>query len=452
MTKFLHNGKQGAPSFRDRYGIEYAYLSGAMYKGIATKELVVAMGKSGLMGFFGTGGVPLDKVEESIVYIKKHLAPGHAYGMNLLNNLAHPELEKEMVELYLKHQVPVVEASAYISVSQPLIRYRLSGIHRNERGEVFTPNRVIAKLSRPEVAEAFLRPANQREVHKLVEKGELTHEEAALAPSIPVADDICVEADSGGHTDRGRLIALLPGITALRDRLVKEHGYKNRVHVGAAGGIGTPTAAAACFVLGAEFITTGSINQCTVESGISETVKDMLQQMDVQDTDYAPAGDMFEIGARVQVLKKGVLFPSRANKLYELYSRFQSIDDIDTKTRRQIEDKYFKRSFEDVWLETCRYYEKSAPAVLEKARRSPKVKMSLIFRWYFVHSSRLAMEGDSGQKVDFQVHCGPALGAFNQWVKGTPLENWRNRHVADIGRRIMDAAAELLSTATGVEL
>jgi malonyl CoA-acyl carrier protein transacylase len=33
----------------------------------------------------------------------------------------------------------------------------------------------------------------------------------------------------------------------------------------------------------------------------SATVKDLLQQINIQDTEYAPAGDMFELGARVQV-------------------------------------------------------------------------------------------------------------------------------------------------------
>lgn len=51
---------------------------------------------------------------------------------------------------------------------------------------------------------------------------------------------------------------------------------------------------------------TGSINQCTVEAGTSDDVKDLLQQLNIQDTDYAPAGDMFEMGAKIQVMKKGV--------------------------------------------------------------------------------------------------------------------------------------------------
>jgi trans-AT polyketide synthase/acyltransferase/oxidoreductase domain-containing protein len=77
--------------------------------------------------------------------------------------------------------------------------------------------------------------------------------------------------------------------------------------------------------------------------------------------------------------------------------------------------------------------------------KSPKQKMALIFKWYFVHTTRLAMRGSEEQKVDYQIHCGPAMGAFNQWVKGSELENWRNRRVADIAKKIMTATADVLT-------
>ena len=85
------------------------------------------------------------------------------------------------------------------------------------------------------------------------------------------------------------------------------------------------------------------------------------------------------------------------------------------------------------------------PEEITKAEANPKHRMALIFRWYFGHSTRLALSGEVAKKVDFQVHCGPCLGAFNQWVKGTPLESWRNRQVDDIALRLMDAAAEVLN-------
>ena len=234
----------------------------------------------------------------------------------------------------------------------------------------------------------------------------------------------------------------MPAIIKLRDEIGQRYGYAKRVRVGAAGGIGTPEAAAAAFILGADFILTGSINQCTVEAGTSDAARDLLQQINVQDTAYAPAGDMFELGARVQVLKKGTLFAARANKLYELYRWHNSLDEIDEETKSRLQEIYFKRSFKEIYAEVKSF---CSPQEIKKADQNPKQKMALVFKWYFGHCTRLAMSGSPGQEVNYQIHCGPALGAFNQWVKGTALENWRNRYVDEIGEKLMKDTAELLN-------
>jgi trans-AT polyketide synthase/acyltransferase/oxidoreductase domain-containing protein len=435
----------GSESFKKDYNIKYAYVTGAMYRGIASKELIVKIGKAGMMGFLGTGSLSLKDVEASIQYIQKELTDGQAYGMNLLCNLISPQMEEETVDLYLKYGIRNVEAAAYMQLTPALVRYRLAGLRKGEDGKVIADNKIIGKISRPEVAEHFLRPAPERIVAKLVEAGKVTKEAVELAKHVPMADDLCAEADSGGHTDMGVMVALLPAIQKQRDTIMAEYNYPKAVRVGAAGGIGTPEAAAAAFTLGADFIVTGSINQCTPEAGTSAPVKDLLQQCNIQDTDYAPAGDMFEIGAKVQVLKKGLFFAARANKLYELYKFYNSIDEIDEKTKKQIQEKYFKKSFNDIWEETKAYFKDRQPEELAKAEQNPKHKMALIFRWYFGYTTNLAMSGSDASRVDYQVHCGPALGAFNQWVKGTELEDWHNRHVDTIAEKLMQDTAALLT-------
>jgi trans-AT polyketide synthase/acyltransferase/oxidoreductase domain-containing protein len=434
----------GSAEFKQDYGLRYAYLAGAMYKGIASKELIVAMGKAGMMGYFGTGGLGLEEIEAAIRFIKSQLPDGQPFGMNLLSNLDHPALEEQTVELFLKHDVQYVEAAAFTRMTPGLVYWRLSGLTRGPAGEIVRPRRTLAKLSRPEVAAAFMQPAPAPIVKALLAAGRITPAEAALGETVPMADEICVEADSAGHTDQGVACALIPTILLLRDEMMTRYRYDRRIKVGAAGGIGTPLAAAAAFIMGADFIVTGSINQCTVEAGTSDAAKDLLQELNVQDTDFAPAGDMFELGARVQVAKRGLFFPARANKLYELYQRYDRIEDIDAKTQQQIQERYFKRSFDEVWRETRAHYQRTQPGKLAEIDGNPKQKMALIFRWYFVHSTRLAMRGTEDQRVDYQIHCGPAMGAFNQWVKGTEISCWRNRHVADIGTRIMTNTAAVL--------
>ena len=199
------------------------------------------------------------------------------------------------------------------------------------------------------------------------------------------------------------------------------------------------------FLLGADFVLTGSINQCTAEAGMSDVVKDMLQDINVQDTDYAPAGDMFEIGAKIQVMKRGVFFPARANKLYNLWREHDSLASIDAQTAKHIQEKYFRRSFEEVYADTRNHYLTIMPGEIDKAERNPKHKMALVFRSYFIHTINLALAGNVDRRVDFQVHCGPSLGAFNQWVKGTELEDWRRRHPDQIGEMLMQETADHLN-------
>ena len=435
----------GSREFLADYGVRLAYVAGAMYKGIASKELVVAMGKARLMSFFGTGGLDSSDIEKSIRFIQTELGPDVSFGANLLADIERPEMEERTVDLFLQHGVRFIEAAGYMKLSLSLIRYRLHGLRRKADGTVHCPNRILAKVSRPEVALSFLQPPPEFLIKRLLDAGQITAEQADLARLVPVADDICVECDSGGHTDQGVAYALLPAMISLRDEVLGQHQFSRVVRVGAAGGIGTPNAAAAAFIMGADFILTGSINQCTVEAGTSEAVKEMLEGADVQDTAYAPSGDLFELGAKIQVFRKGLFFPARANKLYELFGRFNSLDEIDPKTRKNLEEKYFKRSFDAVWAEIRKYYIDSGRTNIEELGSNPKKKMAMVFRWYFAHTTRLALSGDVTEKVDFQIQCGPAIGSFNRWVKGTALESWRNRHVAAIGEQIMQGTADLLS-------
>lgn len=432
----------GSRAFREDFGLRHPYVCGAMYQGISSEEMVVRMGQAGMLAFFGAGGLPMSEVAATIASIRARLPETTPFGVNFIAHLNHPQLEDELTDLLLAQGVRIVEASAFMEVTPALVRYRAHGLHGAGSGKITARNRVIAKVSRPEVAAQFLAPAPERIITKLVERGAMTTDQAELLRHVPMADAICVESDSGGHTDQGMPFTLIPAVLRVRDDAADRFPRFGRVHVGAGGGIGTPEAAAAVFVLGADFITTGSINQCTVEARTSDAVKDMLEGAAVRDTAYAPSGAMFELGSKVQVLKKGLFFPARAEKLVSLYRQYDSLAAIDSVTRRQIEERYFRSNFETVW-DTIRT--RSSAEEIAQAERMPKHKMALVFKRYFKDASRWALTGHMDRKVDFQIHCGPALGAFNQWVAGSALESWRNRHVDAIALKLLDETAALLN-------
>ena len=445
----------GSASFASDHGVRFCYLTGAMANGIGSAELVEAMGRAGMLAFFGAAGLGPDTVEDAIDRISTRLGD-LPWGFNLIHSPYEPLLEEAVADLYVRRGVTRVSASAYMDLTLPLVRYRLHGIRSDSSGEVVTPNRLIAKVSRIEVARKFLAPPPSRMLAELVARGDLTEEQARMAESIPVAQDLTVEADSGGHTDNRPTLALLPTMLALRDRIQAEYDYAVPLRVGSGGGISTPHSVAAVFAMGADYVMTGSVNQACREAGTSDAVRQMLAKAEQADVTMAPAADMFEMGVRLQVLKRGTMFPMRAHRLYDLYRAHGGLEDISDDERKNLEGTIFRKPLEEIWNETRRFWEKRDVTQIERAERDPKHRMALVFRWYLGMSSRWANRGEPGREMDYQVWCGPAMGAFNEWVRDSALDPWENRRVVTVAHNMLHGAAVITRAAAlrsqGVDL
>ncbi|MEK6258950.1 MAG: PfaD family polyunsaturated fatty acid/polyketide biosynthesis protein [Planctomycetota bacterium] len=460
----------GDATFCADHGLRFPYVSGAMAAGIGSVEVVEEMAQHGMLGFFGAAGLSPSRVEQAIDRLQRELMvdgrglmvrterqdtsfssapqpstlnPQPAYGFNLIHSPNEQSLEKALVGLYLKRGVRLVEASAYLDLTPHVVRYRLHGIHRDAAGHVVTPNKVIAKVSRIEVGSKFFAPAPAKILAQLIEEGAITHEQAQLAEHVPVAQDITAEADSGGHTDNRPALTLLPTILALRDRAMAQHRFSQPLRVGAAGGISTPSSAAAAFAMGAAYILVGSVQQACVESGTCDGVRQMLAEAEQADVMMCPCADMFEMGVKVQVLKRGTMFPMRAAKLYETYRAYKGLDDIPAGERDWLEKNLFRVPLEEVWRQTVDYFSTRDPAQIEKGQRDPKHQMALVFRWYLGQSSRWANSGEPSRRLDYQIWCGPAMGAFNEWTRGTFLAQPQNRRVATVAYNLLHGAAVL---------
>ena len=430
----------GDPGFCRTHGLKYAYVGGSMANGISSTRLAEALGQAGMLGFYGAAGQPIEEIEKAIGRLQN---AAHPYGFNLIHSPSDPALEAAIVDLYLRKGIRLVEASAFINLTLPLIRFRTAGIRLNAAGEIETPNRVIGKISRTEVATRFFSPPEEKFLKELVSRGELTSEQAELAARIPVAEDVTAEADSGGHTDNRPLVNLLPTIIALRDRLQKRYGYAAGLRVGAGGGIATPESAAAAFMMGAAYIVTGSVNQACVEGGTSDIVKKLLACAEQADVAMAAAADMFEMGVKVQILKRGTMFAMRANKLYDYYRAHNSFEELPAETRAVLERDYFRATFAEIWQGTRDFFLRRDPAQAERADRDPKHKMALVFRWYLSQSSRWPLAGDESRKLDYQIWCGPSMGAFNEWAKGSFLEQPAARDAVTVAHNLLAGAAAL---------
>merc|ERR1719201_601097 len=167
----------GSAAFMEQYGVKYPLYTGAMAKGIASAELVIAAGQRGMLGSLDAGGLPLHLVSAALDKIQAAL-PNGPYAVNLIHAPADEGLESGGVELFLKRGVRVVEASAFMKLTPWVVRYRVAGLERGPGGRTVCRNKIIFKVSRTELAALAMRPPPADIVAKLLAKGLITAEQA----------------------------------------------------------------------------------------------------------------------------------------------------------------------------------------------------------------------------------------------------------------------------------
>ena len=430
----------GDPHFKKMLGLRYPYVAGAMANGITSVKMVQAMARAGMIGFFGAAGLAPATVEAALTELQETL-PDLPFGVNLIHSPVDASLEQAIVHLYLKKKIRLISASAYMRLTPYIVLYRIKGIHVDSQGNIVVPNRIVGKVSRVEVAARFFSPPPEKILKGLVQQKLISPEEARLAEKIPMADALTAEADSGGHTDNRPALSLLPTMLALRDELCARFNYPQPIPVGLGGGIATPEATAAAFAMGAAYVITGSVNQACVEAGVTPAVREMLVAAEQADVTMAPAADMFEMGGKVQVLKRGTMFPMRAAKLYDLYVRYKNYDELPANERENIEKNLLRRSFEEEWRETRKFFEVRDPRQIERAEKDARHKMALVFRSYLGRSSMWGITGEADRRLDYQIWCGPSMGAFNEWVRGSFLEKPENRDVTTVAMNLLFGAS-----------
>ncbi len=434
----------GDRSFTRTHGSRFAYVVGEMARGIATPRMVVEAVKAGLVGFYGSAGLRPETIADGISEIESGLGgKAPAWGANLIHSPQQPGYERAVVDLFLSRGVARVSASAFMSLSREIVRYSASGLSRAPDGKVARSTHVFAKVSRAEVARQFMAPPPQKFLGELVAAGDITAEQAELAAHASVATDITAEADSGGHTDNRAAGPLFSSLVQARRETCKIHTLDaDQIRIGLGGGIGTPWAAASAFQMGAAYIITGSVNQAALESGLSPEGRALLADAGPADVAMAPAADMFEQGVKVQVLKRGTLFPMRGNRMWTIYQTRDSFAACTPEEQKFIETA-LGEPFTAAWERTRTFLADSNPRELAKADANLKYQLALVFRRYLFFGAQWAREGDVSRLRDYQIWCGPAMGAFNEWVCGTPLETLANRSVKQIAWNLLDGAAHI---------
>jgi len=146
----------------------------------------------------------------------------------------------------------------------------------------------------------------------------------------------------------------------------------------------------------------------------------------------------------------------RAARLYELYRNCSGLDDLPAAERDKLEKNLFHAPLEQIWQETRTYFLHRDPRQAERGDRDPRHRMALVFRWYLGQGAHWAKDGEPSRRMDYQVWCGPSMGAFNEWTTGSFLGEPSRRTVTTVAYNFLFGAAVLTRAASlrrqGVDL
>ncbi|TQS26493.1 ACP S-malonyltransferase [Microbispora sp. KK1-11] len=242
----------GSAEFRRDYGTRLACAAPADANAAGSADEVTRTARRGVLAFLGVDGLPAGDVERAVQRLRRDLGPGAPYGVALdARRTGRDEAEQERVAgLCLRYGVRFLHVTIphepLAQAPSEVVRFRFAGAYRDAAGLPVAPNRLVARVAAPDLAERLMRPPAEPILAELSARGALTPAEVEVARRLPVSEDVCLDCSSAGPG----LEVLLPEALRRRDEVVAAHGH--HVRVGAA--CATPEAAAVAFVLGADFV------------------------------------------------------------------------------------------------------------------------------------------------------------------------------------------------------
>jgi len=209
------------PSFRKMFSCSRSAIAGSLGNGIAGPRLVRALAKAGVLSFIDTEGMEVAAVDDALAELSADAEISGRFGAGVYADLDTPDADEPLVDLFLKHDIRVVEAKGYHEPSQALLRYRDKNA-RQTRG-----NRVIAHVASLEVAHGFI-------------LGRHPASDWRTAPSLPApthtpwVDALCVDLHSW-RSKHPAPLSLLQTVLSWRDDY-RSYAHRAPFFVGAAGG------------------------------------------------------------------------------------------------------------------------------------------------------------------------------------------------------------------------
>jgi len=192
------------------------------------------------------------------------------------------------------------------------------------------------------------------------------------------------------------------------------------------GGISTPASALAAFMWAPLMWRKWKCESACVEAGTSACQEVAASGRVTRMWMGAPASDMLRWVSELQVLEAGTTIRAQEPRKINLVLQKRMNPLMKSQQRNASLEKKYQKTMEK-FASCIEFFKQRDP---EQIRTAPKTiragRWPWFFRWYLGLSPTWPNAGTPDRVLDvFKFWCGPALGAFNDWVKGTYLEHYR---------------------------
>lgn len=421
----------GSRSFKEEYETSYAYVVGGIRDGISSVTMMKSLEKGNILGFLGTKGLSLQETQQIIESALREVKQDKL-GVHITCDVLQPEYSDEKLQLIIKYNINRLQISGFQKPTEKLYEYRIHNIRQRENAS----DKLLVCVNNRKATEEFMKPIPKYFIQMQMQLGNIDSKEAEFLSKIPLCDDICIENDGLGVNHFG----WISSFKKLNHDMSESYGMKKRVRIGICGNIGNPQMLAVAFFSGADFVMTSTINQCTLEADTSERVKELLQEAKENDFLFAPTDNLFEFGEKKSILKKGTLYAVRAQKVYDIYLKYSSLEEIPDEQEELLE-YYFGISLEQMYQSIVRRVSNREKILIGE---QPKYKLGVVLKEYLQLCFIQVKIGEKDWEINYGIEVGSELADMNRWLEGTDLETWKQRKVTIIAKRMMDEGADLL--------
>lgn len=425
----------GNPEFRKRFAVDWAMTAAPMERGLTRVEFSAALARSGFLAVHAIDFHDEAQIREELDALRAG-AQGRSFAVGMRYHPHHEGEDERRFDLLREMDVDTAYVAGYVRATRAMLAYRYASLKEKVEGEGLRPRKLVVRVSHVELARHFAQPAPSDLLDELRTRELLSEEERALAEGLPMADAIVVEGDllrSGTRRDLG---TLLPAVaTVLRD------GDASSVLLGAAGDLASPEALEGAFAMGADFVVVGDPFQLTLEAGGAPDRKALLARLQTADVTTVPSYEYLEADWRVHVARFGSPFAARATRLERILRDHDEGRPLDEKDRSFLERQLFGGPLDDCFERARPFFEERWPELLRRADDDGKLRLPLLARKYLWDSQSWGNEGNPEHKLDWQLRCGPGMGAFNLWRADSPLAELEKLDAATLARSLMNGAA-----------